>query len=100
MPKVLRTGAMVLTIAIPLQLRLGWVTVAWAVEGAMLLWAGTVPASEGAPAGQDRQGVRTFGYIVLSLAAARSKIVSYANTFFSENRSCKASRLLRPVCLR
>jgi uncharacterized membrane protein len=60
-----------LTIAIPLQLELAWVTVAWAVEAAMLVWAGCRAGSFPA---------RAFGYTVLTIAASRAFTIDLPRT--------------------
>jgi uncharacterized membrane protein len=55
-------AAVFLTLAIPVQLGLHGITLAWAVEGVLLLWLG---------AGQRSPLARAFGYGVLALALAR-----------------------------
>jgi uncharacterized membrane protein len=52
-----------LTIAIPLQLRTSYITLAWAVEGGVLVWTGLAVA--------DRR-VRWGGVILLSVTAAKA----------------------------
>ena len=65
-PKValfsLATALVFLTIAAPLQLSGTWITVAWATEGAVLLWVGFVVQS---------WPTRAFGLGVLAIAAFR-----------------------------
>ena len=51
-----------LTVAVPLQLSGVWVTVAWAAQGAVLVWAGFLLA---------RWPMRAFGLGVLTLAVGR-----------------------------
>ena len=51
-----------LTVAVPLQLSGSWVSVAWAAEGAVLVWTGFLLA---------RWPMRAFGLGVLALAALR-----------------------------
>ena len=51
-----------LTIAVPLQLSGAWVSVAWAAEGAVLVWMGFLLA---------RWPMRAFGLGVLAVAAIR-----------------------------
>ncbi len=58
-----------LTIAIPLQLKASHITVAWAAEGAALIWAGIL-------AGERR--LRWYGAAVLVLAAAKALAVDIA----------------------
>jgi uncharacterized membrane protein len=58
----LATALLFLTISAPLQLTDNWVTVAWAAEGAILVWVGFTIAS-------DR--VRMFALVVLAIAAFR-----------------------------
>jgi uncharacterized membrane protein len=55
-------AAAFLTLAIPVQLGLHGITLAWAVEGLLLLWLGVAHASTLA---------RVFGYAVLTLAVGR-----------------------------
>jgi uncharacterized membrane protein len=55
-------AAVFLTLAIPVQLGLHGITLAWAVEGVLLLWLGV---------GQRSPLARAFGYGVLALALAR-----------------------------
>ena len=55
-------AAVFLTLAIPVQLGLHGITLAWAVEGVLLLWLGV---------GQRSPLARAFGYGVLALAVAR-----------------------------
>jgi uncharacterized membrane protein len=55
-------AAVFLTLAIPVQLGLHGITLAWAVEGVLLLWLGL---------GQRSLLARAFGYGVLALAVAR-----------------------------
>ncbi len=59
---VLALAAGFLTIAIPVQLGLHGITLAWAVEGVALLWLGVR---------QDSWLARVFGYGVLALAVGR-----------------------------
>ncbi len=56
------TGLVYLTVAAPLQLIGAWITAAWAVEGAVLVWAGFLLGS---------WRTRAFGLGVLSIAAFR-----------------------------
>ena len=51
-----------LTVAVPLQLSGSWVTVAWAAQGAVLVWLGFQ---------LQRPSLRLFGLGVLAVAAAR-----------------------------
>lgn len=51
------------TIAVPLQLKASYLTVAWAVESVVLIWTGL--------AVRDAR-VRTYGYVLLAVAASRS----------------------------
>src|SRR5207302_9110736 len=55
-----------LTVAIPLQLKAGFVTVAWAVEAAALIWMG-IAASE--------SRARGYGYALLTLAAVKAAVI-------------------------
>ena len=55
-------AAVFLTLAIPVQLGLHGITLAWAVEGVLLLWLGK---------GQRSPLTRAFGYGVLALAVCR-----------------------------
>lgn len=55
-----------LTVAMPLQLSGSWVTVAWAAEGAVLVWLGFL---------LERLPLRLFGLGVLAIAAARLLIL-------------------------
>ena len=55
-------AAVFLTLAIPVQLGLHGITLAWAVEGVLLLWLGV---------GQRSPLTRAFGYGVLALAVVR-----------------------------
>jgi hypothetical protein len=58
-----------LTIAVPLALDARWVTLAWAVEGAMLLWA----------AGRMTTPVAAWGgFLALALAASRAAFLDHA----------------------
>jgi uncharacterized membrane protein len=60
-----------ITIAVPLQLRAGYVTVAWSVEAAALMWTGL--------AARD-QRVRRFGFILLFVAALRALLIDLPQT--------------------
>jgi len=51
-----------LTIAIPVQLEHQWITIAWAVEGCLLVWSGVRV---------ENRGLRLLGGIVLAIAAGR-----------------------------
>lgn len=58
----LTTALVFLTIAVPLQLSDSWITIAWAAEGAVLVWVGFVLRS---------WRIRAFGLGVLAIAALR-----------------------------
>ncbi|MDP3063477.1 MAG: DUF2339 domain-containing protein [Chloroflexota bacterium] len=58
----LATALVFLTVAVPLQLSGSWITVAWAAEGAVLVWVGFVLRS---------WPTRAFGLGVLAVAAFR-----------------------------
>jgi uncharacterized membrane protein len=60
-----------ITIAIPLQLRASYITLAWAVESAILVWTGL---SVG-----DRR-VRWYGIVLLAIAAAKAAFVDLPRT--------------------
>lgn len=62
-------AATFLTIAVPLQLKTAWVTIAWAAEAAAIVWAGTAAKSRTA---------RMFGCVVLAIAACRALVVDLA----------------------
>ena len=51
-----------ITIAIPIQLDRSWVTILWAIQGALLVFVGLK---------YDSLGIRSTGYAVLSIALAR-----------------------------
>ncbi|MBR9700892.1 DUF2339 domain-containing protein [Candidatus Woesearchaeota archaeon] len=51
-----------LTVAVPVQLEKAWVTLAWAVEGLMLLQIGV---------NRETKGLRILGYLVLLIATIR-----------------------------
>jgi uncharacterized membrane protein len=69
-PKTNRTELLVMigialtfvTIAIPIQLRSNWITIAWAVEALVILWAGLELRSA---------RLRAFGYLLFGLAVAK-----------------------------
>ena len=56
------TALIFLTVAVPLQLSGSWITVAWAAEGAVLVWVGFFLRS---------WRTRAFGFGVLGIAVAR-----------------------------
>lgn len=58
------------TIAIPLQLKAGYLTIAWAAEAAILVWTG-LKAKE--------QKVRWYGAILLTLACLKAAFVDLMN---------------------
>jgi len=55
-----------LTIAIPLQLKASYITLAWAAEGAVLVWTGLTV--------EDRR-VRWYGIVLLAVTAAKAVFV-------------------------
>ncbi|MEK7076834.1 MAG: DUF2339 domain-containing protein, partial [Patescibacteria group bacterium] len=55
-------GLVLVTVAVPVQLSGMWITVAWAVEAALLLWFGF---------GLKSAGIRTFADIVSAIAVVR-----------------------------
>ena len=57
---LLATAVVFLTIAVPLQLSGHWITVAWAVEGALVVWVGFI---------LNRWSTRVFGLGILAVAA-------------------------------
>ena len=68
------TALLFITIAVPLQLTGGWITVGWAVEGSILVWVGFTVAS-------DR--VRIFALGVFAIAIFRLLAL---DTFFMNTR--------------
>jgi uncharacterized membrane protein len=60
-----------LTIAIPLQLKASYVTLAWAVESAVLVWTGLTV--------EDRR-VRWYGIVLLGVAAAKAVFADVTTT--------------------
>ena len=57
---LLAAAVVFLTIAVPLQLSGHWITVAWAVEGAVVVWVGFI---------LNRWSTRAFGLGILAVAA-------------------------------
>ena len=57
---LLAAAVVFLTIAVPLQLSGQWITVAWAVEGAAVLWVGFI---------LGRWSTRVFGLVIFAVAA-------------------------------
>jgi uncharacterized membrane protein len=55
-----------LTIAIPLQLRAGYITIAWAIESALLVWTGIAV---------NERRVRWYGYVLLGIAAGKALLL-------------------------
>lgn len=84
-----------LTIAIPLQLEMAWITVAWAVEAAAIVWSGTAAKSKTA---------RSFGYTVLAIAACRAMLVDLIHPlepfhFFFNSRMLAGSAVVIAGCV-
>ncbi len=57
------------TIAVPLQLKASYITLAWAAESAILVWTGLA-------AGERR--VRLYGFVLLCIAAAKALMLDLA----------------------